>query len=77
MIVFLALWFGGWFWGIPGIVIAMPSLVALKVIAQHSRNGEPLIQFLSPNDAPRAVMSLSGRADKSIRRRDSKRTVTE
>jgi predicted PurR-regulated permease PerM len=69
MIVFLALWFGGWFWGIPGIVIAMPSLVTLKVIAQHSRNGEPLIQFLSPNDAPRAVMSLSGRADKSIRSR--------
>ena len=68
MIVFLALWFGGWFWGIPGIVIAVPSLVALKVIAQHSKNGEPLIQFLSPSDRPSAVMSLTDRAGKSIRR---------
>jgi predicted PurR-regulated permease PerM len=49
MIVFLALWFGGWLWGIAGIVIAVLSLVALKVIAQHSSNGQPLIEFLSPN----------------------------
>jgi len=67
MIVFLSLWFGGWFWGIAGIVIAVPSLVALKVIAQHSSNGEPLIQFLSPNeDGP--VKTLSDRAGKSIRK---------
>jgi predicted PurR-regulated permease PerM len=67
MIVFLALWFGGWFWGIAGIVMAVPSLVALKVIAQHSSNGEPLIQFLSPNeDGP--VKALSDRAGKSIRK---------
>jgi predicted PurR-regulated permease PerM len=49
IIVFLALWFGGWLWGIPGIVIAVPSLVALKVVAEHSRNGQPLTEFLSPN----------------------------
>jgi predicted PurR-regulated permease PerM len=49
VIVFLALWLGGWFWGIPGIVMAVPSLVALKVVAEHSRNGKPLEEFLSPN----------------------------
>jgi predicted PurR-regulated permease PerM len=49
LIVFLALWFWGWFWGIPGIIVAVPSLVALKVVAEHSKNGKPLEEFLSPN----------------------------
>jgi predicted PurR-regulated permease PerM len=49
MLVFLALWFGGMFWGIPGIVLATPALVALKVIAAHARGGAPLLDFLSPH----------------------------
>lgn len=53
IIVFLALWFGGWFWGICGIVIAIPTLVTLKVVAGHSRGGRPLQEFLSPNDLSR------------------------
>jgi predicted PurR-regulated permease PerM len=67
IIVFLALWFGGWFWGIAGIVIAVPSLVALKVIAQHSSDGEALIQFLSPNDDG-AMKVFTARAGKSIKK---------
>jgi predicted PurR-regulated permease PerM len=53
VIVFLALWFGGWFWGVAGIVLAIPSLVALKVAAEHSEHGRPLIEFLSPTMAKR------------------------
>jgi predicted PurR-regulated permease PerM len=49
MLVFLALWFGGLFWGIAGIVLATPALVALKVIAEHTRSGAPLLDFLSPH----------------------------
>ncbi len=48
MLVFLSLWFGGLFWGIPGIVLATPALVALKVIAKRSEGGKPLLDFLSP-----------------------------
>jgi predicted PurR-regulated permease PerM len=48
MLVFLALWFGGLFWGIAGIVLATPTLVALKVIAKRSDGGKPLLDFLSP-----------------------------
>jgi predicted PurR-regulated permease PerM len=55
IIVFLAVWFGGWFWGIPGIILAIPSLVALKVAAEHSKNGKPLVEFLSPGTAKRFV----------------------
>jgi predicted PurR-regulated permease PerM len=48
IIVFLALWFGGWLWGIAGIVMAVPLLVTLKVIAEHGDRGQPLVEFLSP-----------------------------
>jgi len=53
IMVFLALWFGGWFWGIAGIVIAIPTLVSLKVVAEQSRAGKPLQEFLSPNEPSR------------------------
>jgi predicted PurR-regulated permease PerM len=68
IIVSLALWFGGWFWGIAGIVIAVPSLVALKVVAEHSRQAEPLVEVLSPNETGR-VKALSDRAGKSFRKK--------
>ena len=49
MLVFLALWFGGLFWGIAGIILATPTLVALKVVAENASGGEPLVNFLSPH----------------------------
>jgi predicted PurR-regulated permease PerM len=48
LLVFLALWFGGLFWGIAGVVLATPMLAALKVIAESSVHGKPLVAFLSP-----------------------------
>jgi predicted PurR-regulated permease PerM len=67
MLVFLALWFGGLFWGIAGIILATPTLVALKVVATYSSGGEQLLAFLSPHanaeddnrDAP-VVPEVSG-----------------
>jgi predicted PurR-regulated permease PerM len=50
LLIFLALWFGGLFWGIAGVILATPSLVALKVIAEHAANGNAMLQFLGPND---------------------------
>jgi predicted PurR-regulated permease PerM len=52
MLVFLALWFSGLFWGIAGIILATPTLVALKIIAKHSDGGKPLLDFLSPEATP-------------------------
>jgi predicted PurR-regulated permease PerM len=51
ILVFLAVWFGGWFWGVAGIVIAVPALVALKVAAAHSTNAGALLAFISPTDS--------------------------
>jgi predicted PurR-regulated permease PerM len=60
IIVFLALWFGGWFWDVAGIVLAIPSLVALKVAAEHSEHGAPLVAFLSPGTGKRPRLSGAG-----------------
>ena len=49
MLVFLALWFGGLFWGVAGIILATPTLAALKVVAENASGGRPLLNFLSPH----------------------------
>jgi len=59
--VFLAVWFGGWFWGVAGIVIAVPGLVALKVAATHSEGAAAVVAFLSPGAVPKTLESLQGR----------------
>jgi predicted PurR-regulated permease PerM len=50
LLIFLALWFGGLYWGIAGIVLATPTLVALKVVAENAKHGRPMMEFLGPND---------------------------
>ena len=68
IVVFLALWFGGWFWGIAGIALAIPTLVALKVAAEHSEHGAPLVEFLSPSTGRRLRAlgaKLKGRSEKT------------
>jgi predicted PurR-regulated permease PerM len=49
LLIFLGLWFGGLFWGIAGVILATPTLVALKVIAENSMDGTSMLQFLGPN----------------------------
>jgi predicted PurR-regulated permease PerM len=56
MLVFLALWFGGLFWGVAGIILATPTLVALKVVAENVSGGGPLLNFLSPHEPARVRM---------------------
>jgi predicted PurR-regulated permease PerM len=47
-VVLVALWVGAWIWGIAGMVVALPLLVATKVAASHSPNGDAVVRFLSP-----------------------------
>jgi predicted PurR-regulated permease PerM len=61
LLIFLGLWFGGFFWGIAGVILATPILVALKVIAENAHDGESMMQFLGPNDpAPARFDKLRG-----------------
>lgn len=52
IMVLVAVWMGGWIWGITGVVVALPMLVAAKVAASHSVHGGALVRFLSPNRRP-------------------------
>ncbi len=55
LLIFLGLWLGGLFWGVAGVLLATPVLVALKVIAKHSADGNAVLEFLGPNDQSRNV----------------------
>ena len=48
IVVLVALWVGAWIWGIAGMVVALPILVATKVAAAHNNNGGAVVRFLSP-----------------------------
>jgi predicted PurR-regulated permease PerM len=48
IVVLVALWVGAWVWGIAGMVVALPVLVATKVAASRSQNGGAVVRFLSP-----------------------------
>ena len=53
LLIFLALWFGGLYWGIAGVILATPALVALKVVAENAISGKSVMEFLGPNDQSR------------------------
>jgi predicted PurR-regulated permease PerM len=48
IVVLVALWVGACIWGIAGMVVALPLLVATKVAASHSDHGGAVVRFLSP-----------------------------
>jgi len=49
LVVLLAVWFGYGFWGIPGMLLAMPVVVAIKVAAEYQPSWRTARNFLSPN----------------------------
>src|SRR5580700_100710 len=55
LIILLAVWFGFWFWGIPGVMLAVPLLVALKVASEHVEGWQSVRAFLSPNPKWRPI----------------------
>jgi predicted PurR-regulated permease PerM len=48
LLIFLALWFCGVFWGLAGIILSTPILVVCKVVAEHADNGAALLKFMGP-----------------------------
>jgi predicted PurR-regulated permease PerM len=55
LVILLAVWFGFWFWGIPGVMLAVPLLVALKVASEHVEGWHAVREFLSPNPRWRPI----------------------
>lgn len=48
--ILLALAFWGWFWGVIGIVVAVPLLVILKVVSGHVNSLSPIGEFLGESE---------------------------
>jgi predicted PurR-regulated permease PerM len=57
VVVFLAVMFWGWIWGIPGVLLAVPITVTVKIICDHSRVLAPFAEFLTAarSEKPEAV----------------------
>jgi len=62
LVILLAVWFGYGFWGIAGMLLATPALVALKVAAQYQPTWHTVRDFLAPNDYwhPKSLKRLRG-----------------
>ncbi|MGH8231511.1 MAG: AI-2E family transporter [Steroidobacteraceae bacterium] len=74
VVVFLAIWFGGCLWGIAGIVIAIPALVALKVATAHRHGSHALLEFLGPADSASRGLRYAARSaiDRTATRQKSR-----
>ena len=46
VVIFLALSFWGWLWGIAGAVMAVPIMVVFKIFCDHSESLAPIGEFL-------------------------------
>lgn len=68
LVILLAVWFGFWFWGIPGVILAVPLLVALKVAAEHVEGWRPVREFLSasPQWRPIKITRAEGSTSKRV-----------
>src|SRR5690606_836082 len=47
VVTFLAIMFGGWLWGLGGLFIAVPTLVVLKICADHIDALATIGEFIS------------------------------
>ena len=47
IVIFIALWFGGWLWGIAGVMFTLPVLLAVKVAAARGGTGT-VLRLLGP-----------------------------
>ena len=46
--IFVAIAFWGWAWGIPGVLLAVPMLMAIKAVCDHVEGLKPVGEFLGP-----------------------------
>jgi predicted PurR-regulated permease PerM len=57
LFVFLSLWFGGWLWGIAGVALAVPLLVAAKALRLELRASEEPTAAAQPGGRKSTVRS--------------------
>ena len=75
--VFLGLWFGGWLWGIAGVALAMPLLVAAKAVVNASQQVVERARSLRRRTSRQyATRALDWAGKKARRRANRRRALT-
>lgn len=54
VVIFLALMFWGWLWGIVGVLLAVPITMAFKIICERFESLAPIAELLSGESKPEA-----------------------
>lgn len=52
VIIFISVGFWGWIWGVPGALMAVPLLIAFKVVCDHTERLAAIGEFLSGRRSP-------------------------
>jgi len=60
-VVFFALFFWGWFWGAPGVLLAIPMTTSLKIIMEDIPNLRPIAMLLEKMPRRRKSRRRKGR----------------
>jgi len=61
LLVFVALWFWGWLWGVAGMLLATPLLLAIKAVSCQVPGMERIARILSPSGEPNRVQNAAER----------------
>jgi predicted PurR-regulated permease PerM len=61
LLVFMALWFWGWLWGVAGMLLATPLLLAAKAVTCQVPGFERIARILSPAPTPTRVQVAAER----------------
>lgn len=52
LVVFVAVLFWGWIWGIPGVLLAVPLTMAFKIVCDHFKSLAPIGEMLAGEPEP-------------------------
>jgi predicted PurR-regulated permease PerM len=51
VVIFISLIFWTWLWGIPGVLLSIPTLMMIKILCEHFKPLSPIGEFLSGDKA--------------------------
>lgn len=66
--IFLAMLFWGWLWGVLGALMAVPILMVIKVLCEHSDSLAPVGEFLAGRPPPAARLVAAAASEQAMPR---------
>lgn len=66
VVIFVALMFWGWLWGIIGVLLAVPITMTFKIICEHFESTAPIAELLSGESKPEAQVKAEEAAEEEL-----------